>query len=104
MTNSARNTLVTAATFVGAALAALAVNVAPAAAAKSSAMPIDRNVLAQSVPTPDGWNAFDQSGPLLNRAHWLGGVVTLNGSVIGEDPDPNIRVQLFRDPYPDGND
>lgn len=104
MTNSARNTLLTAATFVGAALVALAVNVAPAAAAKSPAMPIDYNALDQSVPPPDGWNALAQSGPLLNGTHWPDGLVTLNGSVIGADPDPNIRVQLFRDPYPDGND
>lgn len=29
-------------------------------------------------------------------------VVTDNGRVVGEDPDPNIRTQLLRDPDPSG--
>jgi hypothetical protein len=28
--------------------------------------------------------------------------VTVNGQVIGQDPDANIRFQLKRDPYPVG--
>lgn len=89
MKHSVANTLVTAATFLSTALTAIAVNAPPAAAAKSRAM-------------LNGYYALDQSRPLPTRPlpdgiYGVGGTVIIGGSVIGADPDENIRFQIMRE-------
>jgi hypothetical protein len=48
----------------------------------------------------DAPRAFGATAPDTNYAPNSGTVVTLGNRVIGQDPDPNIRAQILRDPFP----
>jgi hypothetical protein len=48
----------------------------------------------------DASRAYGATAPGALYAPNGGGVVTFGNRVIGQDPDPNIRSQLIRDPYP----
>ena len=49
-----------------------------------------RNQVSNSATTSNGRAAYGASG----------NVVTLGNRVVGQDPDPNIRLQILRDPTP----
>ena len=44
--------------------------------------------------------AFLVASASVNAAPTSGGLVIVNGQVVGQDPDANIRAQLMREPNP----
>ena len=77
--------------FATAATAALVM----ALAQPAFAAPKNRNQVMNDAP-----RAFGATAPGTNYVPNGGTVVTLGNRVIGQDPDPNIRAQILRDPFP----
>jgi hypothetical protein len=75
---------------------ALATVLASLASPAFAAPPKHRAPVANDTMAPYGQSTYEQDSARHS------GVVTQNGRIVGEDPDPNIRTQLLRDPDPSG--
>jgi hypothetical protein len=77
-----------------------AVMVAPAAAQPRQVKPAHRACVDR--PATFSWQSFLFGPP--PQANGCAPAVYLGGQFIGQDPDPNIRLQLRRDPTNEGSD